>query len=270
MTDRIIRRVSACIYLTIAIAIVVLGGRVLTAAHYHEAYVSGWSLFAIVCGLALLGVRKKLSFLPVGSASTWVQVHIYVGVLSGVLYLIHTSGRIPSGIPDILVAAAYVATCVSGLIGLVLSRSIPRLLAGRGTEILFERIPEHIRKLRLEIESLVTTEDDVPQPILGDLYVEELQQYFRGPRNAMAHMLQLSGPREKLLHQAEERRRFLSSDESETLDQIIKIIVIKDSLDYHFAHQGALKLWLFIHIPATTMLLIFSLLHIFLVHAFVG
>jgi hypothetical protein len=44
----------------------------------------------------------------------------------------------------------------------------------------------------------------------------------------------------------------------------------KDGLDYHHALQLTLKLWLFVHIPLTYSLLIFSLVHLVLVYAFAG
>jgi hypothetical protein len=44
----------------------------------------------------------------------------------------------------------------------------------------------------------------------------------------------------------------------------------KDGLDYHQALQFMLRGWLFIHIPLTYSLMIFSVMHIVLVYAFSG
>ena len=44
----------------------------------------------------------------------------------------------------------------------------------------------------------------------------------------------------------------------------------KDGLDYHRALQRALKLWLFVHLPFTYALMLFTLFHIVLVFAFSG
>ena len=41
-------------------------------------------------------------------------------------------------------------------------------------------------------------------------------------------------------------------------------------LDFRLAHQAVLKGWLFVHIPATYSLLLLSVLHIIIVHAFDG
>jgi hypothetical protein len=44
----------------------------------------------------------------------------------------------------------------------------------------------------------------------------------------------------------------------------------KDALDYCGALQAALKLWLFVHLPLTYSLMIFSVWHVVLVFAFSG
>ncbi len=44
----------------------------------------------------------------------------------------------------------------------------------------------------------------------------------------------------------------------------------KDDLDYQSALQGALKFWLFVHVPLTYGLLIFAVFHILVVYTFSG
>ena len=52
--------------------------------------------------------------------------------------------------------------------------------------------------------------------------------------------------------------------------KIAQLVRQKDGLDYHQALQLLLRGWLFIHIPLTYSLLIFSLMHLVLVYAFSG
>ena len=54
---------------------------------------TGLALFAVVVLLTLFNARKKLPFLPLLRASTWMQVHIYVGLLSCVLFVLHAEGE---------------------------------------------------------------------------------------------------------------------------------------------------------------------------------
>lgn len=273
MNDRTPGRATAVTTLIVASVVLVLGHRVLTNAFYPVDDITGWLLFVGVIALSGFGIRKKISFLPVGSAASWLRVHVVVGVLCGLVYVLHTGGRMPTGVPDQLLAATFAIAFFSGIVGLALSRAVPRLLAGRGPDVIFEQIPERVRALQLEIEQLAVGEEnnDSDQcPVLVETYSRDIQPFFVQPRNRVTHLLQLGGPRLKLIRKLESQRPFLANDDRPKLDAIVQRVTAKDDLDYHFVHQGLLKLWLFIHIPATAALLVFALLHIALVTAFVG
>jgi hypothetical protein len=68
----------------------------------------------------------------------------------------------------------------------------------------------------------------------------------------------------------EDLRRYLNEQERATLEKLAQLVRQKDGLDYHHAVQTTLKLWLFVHVPLTYGLMIFSLMHIVLVFAFSG
>jgi hypothetical protein len=72
------------------------------------------------------------------------------------------------------------------------------------------------------------------------------------------------------LAELDDLRRFATEQERATLEKLAALVRQKDGLDYHRALQLALKLWLFVHIPLTYALLIFTLLHIVLVLGFSG
>jgi hypothetical protein len=63
-------------------------------------------------------------------------------------------------------------------------------------------------------------------------------------------------------------RRYLDSSGVAILQEIEDRVVAKDNLDFHFAHLMALRLWLFVHIPATYSLIILACVHVATVYAF--
>ena len=69
---------------------------------------------------------------------------------------------------------------------------------------------------------------------------------------------------------ADDLRRFTNEAERAALDKLAALVRQKDGLDYHRALQLTLKLWLFVHIPLTYGLLVFTVLHIVLVFGFSG
>ncbi|MDA7503409.1 hypothetical protein OAF98_05075 [Planctomicrobium sp.] len=251
-----------------------LTNELLRAAHYRTSFISGWFLLGMVVFLAVFGIRKKFSFLPsrifpIGTAATWLQFHIYIGLLTAIIFLLHIGFSVPNGSIEIVLAVFYVGTFLSGVAGLTLSRFIPRRLTARGEEVLFERIPIFRKKIHEEVRDLCgINSTGSALSALIDLYENHLQHFLDGPRNVLWHLIFSSRPRYQLVKHLNGCRQFLSEEELPKVDQIANLIHKKDDLDYHYALQGILKIWLFVHIPLTYGLLIFAAFHAILVHSF--
>jgi hypothetical protein len=235
----------------------------------NYAYLTGWALLAGMFVLTIYNVRKKLPFLPLGKSETWLQIHIYLGFFTVVLFLIHLNFRAPHGWFEIVLAWLFVLVSGSGMVGLFFSRVLPRRLATRGGEVIFEKIPALRHALKTEAESLALG-TDAPSPVIAEFYARRLAPFFAGPKNFWLHLAESRRPFNALLAELDDLRRFATEPERATLEKLAALIRQKDGLDYHRALQLALKLWLFVHIPLTYGLLIFTLLHIVLVFGFSG
>lgn len=271
MNRRMRRRIlSTGLFLLLAAA-AVTADAVLSVLHFRTSFISGWGLLALIVLLAAYNVRKKLNYLPLASSSSWLQLHIYAGLLTAVLFGLHVEMRIPNGGFEIAFASFYGGTFLSGVIGLFLSRTIPARLTERGEEVLFERIPVYVARLRDEVETLVfKCVDETGTTAVPELYLSHLKSWFEQPRHALWHLAHSSRPRETLLLEVRNQRRFLSDNELPVVDQIVQHVRVKDDLDYQYALQGTLKLWFFVHIPLTWGLLIFAAFHVLAVYAYGG
>ena len=241
---------------------------------WHErlpayAYISGWVLFGFMLLLALFNARKKLPFLPLGRSEQWLQLHIYGGFFTVVLFLIHLNFRLPRGGFEITLAVLFAIVTISGIVGLVLSRALPRRLQTRGGEVVFEKIPAIRHSLRQQAEKLALGGPG-GSPIIAEFYVRRLAVFFAEPRNFWLHLQESRGPINRLLADLGDLRRLLSETDAAVLDQIATLTRQKDGLDYHNALQATLKLWLFVHLPFTYGLMLFTVWHIVLVYAFSG
>jgi len=256
--------------------IVLAAGIVWAHRHYagevgHISYLTGWTLCGVILLLTLYNGRKKLPFLPLLSSENWLQFHIYAGLLTGVLFAVHVSYKIPGGWFQRMLASLYLLVMASGIFGLIISRTIPRRLTTRGGEVLFERIPSLRLQLREQSEKLAL--QSVAQSKSGtiaDFYWRELSGFFAGAKNLPGHLLEARGPINHLLARINEVNRYLNGEERATMDEIAGLVRQKDGLDYHQAHQLLLRIWLFVHIPLTYSLLLFILVHVVLVFAFFG
>lgn len=235
------------------------------------AYLSGWTLFVVMLALTFYNARKKISFLPLLSSEAWLQFHIYAGLLTAVLFLLHISCKMPSGWFDGVLAGLYVLVMLSGFFGLFASRAIPKRLTTRGGEVLFERIPGIRRQLQDRAEALaLQSVEQVRSSTIADFYVRELKYFFEDKRNVFAHLFEVRTPLNLLLTRITDLNRYLNESERSTMDEIATLVREKDVLDYHYSLQLVLKLWLFVHIPLTYSLLLWTLAHIVLVFAYSG
>lgn len=235
----------------------------------NYAYLTGWVFFATMVLLAIYNVRKKLPFLPLGSSESWLQIHVYAGFFTVVLLLVHVNFRTPTSWFGGLLASLYLLVTGSGIAGLILSRVLPRRLSTRGGEVIYEKIPALRQALRQQAEALAVGAG-ARSPAIAQFYARKLAVFFSGSHNFWRHLFDSRRPLNAVLVELEDLRRYLNEQEGITLGKLHELVRAKDGLDYHHALQTTLKLWLFVHLPLTYSLMIFSLLHIVLVFAFSG
>ena len=235
----------------------------------HPQWLSGWLLVGVITFLTFYNVRKKLSVLPIGSNANWLQLHLYVGLLSTVLFFEHLRWSLPNGGLDWALALLFAGVVVSGVVGIYLSRRLPKDLTRRGEEVIFERIPRFRADLRQQAEAAVLrAAADTGSSTLADYYASRLQTFFAGPRNYLKHVLHVGRPLFGLTNDMQSQYRYLNDKEREYAKRLLALVEQKDELDFHHALQATLKGWLFVHVPLTYSMIIVAVLHVVLVHAF--
>lgn len=236
---------------------------------YRTTFLSGWILFGLILALVIYNFRKPLPFLPLGTSIDWLQFHVSAGLLTLVLFVLHIGLRVPNGPLEVTLALLFAAGAGSGLVGLILSRVLPRRLATCGEEVPFERIPAVRKRLGEKAEVIVAlTASEEPSTCLAEFYDRRLASFFDGPRNYWGHLFASPRPRRALLIDLETLDSHLSEKERASVEEVRDLIRVKDDLDHQEALQGTLKYWLFVHIPLAYSLLILALVHAIVVSAY--
>lgn len=234
-------------------------------------FLSGWVLAGLVLFLAAYNLRKKVPVPPLGRSAAWLQLHVYAGLLSGVLFVVHVGYRVPNGGLETVLAALYLLVFFSGVGGLVLSRVLARRLTSEGQEVLFERIPAIVRRIREEVQSLVLAcISETETSMIPEFYQSRLQPFFSRPRFLLHHLFRSVRPYQALLLEIRSQDRYLNDRERDVMQQIEDRFRLKNSLDYQYTLQSTLKYWLFVHVPLTYALLIFAAAHVVLVYSYFG
>lgn len=222
------------------------------------------ALFMIAA--ALLGLRRRMTKFALkhrlGRAQTWLQFHLYGGMLCLLLVLMHTGFRVPHGVLTWWLWLFSIWVSVSGLFGVFLQKWIPKLLAsGLALEVLYERIPELVVELRERAQALAQT---CTEPV-QEFYRKHVAYALAAPQARLIYCVDITGGVNARLKHFDYVRNLLTREEQEKLNQLEACFKAKHEIDAHFTLQRALRFWLWLHVPASLVLLMLLGLHVFAV-----
>ena len=257
---------------TVILGVAIVAADTVTWASLREPrFLTGWILFGLMVALTIFNARKKLPFLPLGSAAAWLRFHVYAGWLSFVLYFLHVGFRLPQGALEVSLAAMYVVVAVSGVTGLAISRNFAKRLTNHGEELLFERIPVLIKSLRDACDQrILKSVTEVESAHVANFYTSDVRPFLDRSNNFILHLFGSNRTIHAFDKIFNQERRYLDDDEEKTLDWLLKRVREKHHIDYAYALQATLKGWLFVHVPLTYGMLLLSVVHVILVYAFTG
>ncbi len=256
------RRIANTAILVLAALVCWFMWQVLRISLRPHAFYSGIALLVFVLLLTLFNARKKLPFLPLAKASHWLQFHIYAGLLSIFLYGIHTGFRIPRGNLETGLAVLFLIVTVSGVLGLFITRLLPKLMTASGEQLAFDKIPAYEIRLRREVEELIeSSEKATGTSALGDAYIQRLSGYFRSRSPVLFFLGNTNRFHTRATEEIRDIGRYTGAEEQESLSRMRSLIDTKRNLDLQKCSQWLLRCWLFIHIPFTYSMLVVALVH---------
>ncbi|MEO1525051.1 MAG: hypothetical protein AAFX06_06425 [Planctomycetota bacterium] len=222
-------------------------------------------------GLVLLGVRRRIPFWPLGNASIWTQVHIYVGFFTTAIYFIHVPRIIGDGIFECFLSLLFLSVSVSGFYGLFISRTLPKKLAAIEGQHRFDRMVWHRDEIAKTASGVVEKlTDSATSRVLGTFYGKVLQPFFSS-RPSLAYVIAPNGNRRRqLLGDLKELDRYLESDGRTAAGKFAALVRRRDDLDYQFALQLRLRTWLVFHGLLSIVLIIVAVVHAVLAFRFTG
>jgi len=207
-------------------------------------------------------LRKQVYRRRAGALRYWMLSHIYLGVLAGVLLLVH-GGTSSGGLLTTVLMISFDLVIASGLFGAACYIVVPRFMTKIEREpLLLEDLEARREELRAELVRAAdqTTSEELSQLIqrkvrrrfLGLGYL--IRQYFK--REDLGTML--AGAREEFRSAAEKMSR---SDDARLMEAVENAATLRrvDALCY--LHQS-LKLWVAPHVLFTSLMLVLMVIHI--------
>ncbi len=119
--------------------------------------------FAFMIFAGLLGARKKVPVWRIGRAQTWMRGHLWLGLLSLPILLLHSGFRYGHGLTAVLMTLLIIVVA-SGIFGAALQHYMPRVMTREVTmETIYEEIGHVRAQLLEEAEELIAKATAVPE-----------------------------------------------------------------------------------------------------------
>jgi len=205
--------------------------------------------------------RKQIYRRRAGPLRYWLLVHVYVGVIAGVLLLLH-GGRNSGGILTSMLMVSFDLVILSGLFGIACYLIVPRIMTSiEGDPLLIEDLKARREELRETLARIDTSDHELRRLIAGKVrrrflslsYL--LRQYLR--REALSALLAEAREEFEIVGHslADPRARTRLIEAVETSATLRRV----DALIY--LHQ-LLKLWLAPHVVTSALMLALLVAHV--------
>lgn len=229
----------------------------------------GFASLALILLLLYYGVRKRRYKSTFGRMEVWLQSHVYLGLLSLVVVVLHSGLRFedPLAVTALVVLAAVVVT---GFVGAVLYTTVPRLLTEVESNLTVEEISERLNQIAASMARLAEGKSAPFRRIQKSVLKESIPGRFAGWKVVLSPGLGAKSRRgkgggspaspgwEALLSRVEAgeqedlRRTLVLSRQHKELHQ---------RLVYQQRYKNLLDAWLWLHLPLSLGLLVLVLAH---------
>ncbi len=217
---------------------------------------------ALILLLAFFGIRKRWYRSRFGTLEQWMQSHIYLGILAGVVLLFHTGFRFNDAIAVTTLVIAGIVI-VSGAAGAILYVTIPRLLTEVESNLTVAEISDQLNQLAKSMARVASGKSPPFQRIYTELIRESRPGWLAGWRllvtRGRRRTAQAAGDWSNLIG-------LVAKDEQDDLRQMLVISRQRKELllrlVYQQRYKNVLEAWLYLHVPFTIALLVFAVVHV--------
>ena len=212
---------------------------------------------------AAYGIRRRsmrlASRLKAGSSRRWLDLHVYAGGLFALWVLMHSGFQLPSGWVTWALWLLSLWIALSGLVGRLIQRWIPRLLtSGLSVEALYERIPDLVDQVRERAAKLAEGSSQA----VRDLHERRVAPELERPERRWIYFVDATGGIQASLREFRYLKGFLAGEEREQLDELERLYRTKLELDAHYTLQLPLRVWVWLHAPLSGLLIALLAVHL--------
>jgi len=207
-------------------------------------------------------IRRQIYTRRVGPLRYWMLAHAYIGIIAGMLILLH-GGSHSGGALTTALMIAYDVVIFTGILGIFIYVFAPRKLTKiEGSPLLIDDLKDRREELQKEIAEIGGKPPGPLQTIVKDKVVPRfvsfgflLRQFLR--REDLDQMVEAAKARF-----SKERAALATEKDRRTLDRAIEAAATLRRIDALIYLHRSLKLWLPPHVGSTALMLALMIVHI--------
>jgi len=207
-------------------------------------------------------VRRQIYTKRAGPLRYWMLSHAYIGIIAGVLILLH-GGTHSGGALTTALMISYDLVIFTGILGIFIYFFAPRKLTKiEGSPLLLDDLKDRRQELQKEIGEIAGQGEGLLQNIVKEKVVPRLvsfgyllRQFFRREdldRMVEAAKSEFSQERAQLTNEKDQRKLERAIEAAASLRRIDALIYLHRSL----------KIWLPPHVASTALMLALMIVHI--------
>ncbi|HSE30277.1 MAG TPA: cyclic nucleotide-binding domain-containing protein [Pyrinomonadaceae bacterium] len=255
------------------VAVAAFGAAIIGLARFgfDQPIFSSWLTMRWLTGLAGLAgiivvmtypIRKQIYRRRAGALRYWLIVHSYIGVVAGLVLLLH-SGTQTGGLLTTVLYVTFDIVILSGLVGVVSYLIAPRIMTRiEGEPLLVEDLEARRTELEEERKEILSKcEGWVREEIEERIYPRFLSRGFLFRQIFKRQELKalLAQAREQF---KEQTARIATDDERELLIAAVEAAVTQRRVDALLLLHKSLRVWIPPHVISTALMLALMTVHI--------
>jgi hypothetical protein len=224
-------------------------------------WLTGLVGLAGLAGVMAYPVRRKIYRRRAGPLRYWLLAHSYLGVMAGIVLLLHGGAR-PGGTLTTALMIAFDLVILTGLFGSLCYFAAPRMLTKiEGSPLLIDDLLARRQELNEEIRASLATSSNQARELIKRRVLPHFlsfgylaRQYLK--REDFAMMTE--NARRKFQQAADE----LPVADRDSFLRVVELAAISRRTDALIYLHQVLKLWIAPHVLVTSLMLALMLIHI--------
>jgi hypothetical protein len=207
-------------------------------------------------------LRKQVYRRRAGALRYWMLAHIYLGVVAGIVLLLH-AGTHTGGLLTTLLYIAFDIVILSGVVGILSYLIAPRIMTRiEGEPLLVEDLKGRQKELATEQQSIL----EKSQGWLKEEITEKVYPRFLSKGFLFRQLLRREDLKALLAEAREEFKerttRVATDDERELLLDALETAITLRRVDALLLLHRSLRVWIPVHVVSTALMLALMIVHI--------